>query len=187
MVGDLFIQKEKRSTNIFVLVDIHPTPATNIAKLDHRVQEPARTVNMVPALENQSLLSGVKFSEAGYVSACDGEEVNIYDGRTAKITLPEEALLKGWWCPRTKSWRIPFRSQVVDLNMHILVLNDPTVLESLNSLYNVPSSASVMDHIEIFNNDPARPAAGEVINNVYKLPIMERSFRYLHLYIYIYI
>ena len=42
---------------------------------------------MVPLLSNQSLLSGEKFIEAGYVSVCNGGEVNICDGHTAKITV----------------------------------------------------------------------------------------------------
>jgi len=45
-----------------------------------------RTVDIVPALKGNSLLSGGKFAEAGYISICDGKEVNIYDDRTAKIT-----------------------------------------------------------------------------------------------------
>ena len=77
MLGDPFIHTKQRSTNIFALANGHPTLATNIAKLEHRVQEPVRTVNMVPVLANQSLLSGGKFAEAGYVSVCDGDEVNI--------------------------------------------------------------------------------------------------------------
>ena len=57
---------------------------------------------MVPTLSNQSLLSGGKFVEAGYVSVCDGDEVNIYNGRTATINLSEDAVLKLWRCPHTK-------------------------------------------------------------------------------------
>ena len=82
-------------TKTFALADSHPTPATTIAKLEHNVREPAFTVDMVPALANQSLLSGGKFAEAGYVSICDGNEVNIFDGRTAKMEVSEAAVLKG--------------------------------------------------------------------------------------------
>ena len=53
--------------------------------------------------------------------------------------------------------------QVIDINMHTLLLNGSTVHESINSLYTVPNSASVLDHIEQFNTDHA---AGETINNV---------------------
>ena len=111
---------------------------------------------------------------------CDGYKVNIYDGRTSKITVSEEAVLKGWRFPRTKLWRIPLRAQVTDLNIHTLILHGPTGYESLNLLYNVPPSAYVMDYIELFNNDPACPEAGEAINNVYELPTLEHAVRYLH-------
>ena len=81
---------------------------------------------MVPALANQSLLSRGKFSEAGYVSVCDGEEVNIYNGHTVKITVSEETVLTGWRCPRKKLWRIPLEAQVTNPNLHTLLLNNPT-------------------------------------------------------------
>ena len=97
MVGEPFIQTYQRYNNILALEDRHPNPATNIYKLEHRVQEPACTVNMLLELANQSLLIGGKCSYAGYVSACDGEEVNIYYGRTATIKISKEVILKGWW------------------------------------------------------------------------------------------
>ena len=75
------------STNIFSLAYGHPTPETNIAMLEHKVGEPARTFNMVPDLDNQYLISGGKFSEAGYVLVCDVGEVSIYYDHTAKITV----------------------------------------------------------------------------------------------------
>ena len=87
IVGDPFIQTKQRSTKIFALVDGHPNPATNIAMLEHRVRETARTVNMVPLLANQYLLSRGKFTESGYVSLCNGDEFNIYDGHNSKITV----------------------------------------------------------------------------------------------------
>ena len=72
--------------------------------MHHPVREPVRTVDIVPGLANQSLLSEEKFAKAGYVSICDDAEVNIYDGRTFKITVSEEAVLKGWRCPHTRMW-----------------------------------------------------------------------------------
>ena len=164
MVGDPFIQTDQSYNNIFVLSYGHPTPATNIAKLEHRVREPARMVNMVPELSNQSLLNGGKFAEAGYVSVCDGDEVKIYDGQNATITMSEDAVLKRLWCPRTKLWRISFRSQVIDINIHTLLRNAPTGRKYVKSMYTVPTSASVLYHIKQFNTDHV---AGETINNSY--------------------
>ena len=114
---------------------------------------------MVPVLANQFFLRGGKFSEAGYVSVFDGEEVNIYDGHNAKIRVSEKAILIWRRYPRTRLWRIPLQSQVTNFNMHALLLNEPTGQEYLNSLYTVSSSAAVLEHIELFNNNPDRPSA----------------------------
>ena len=72
------------------------------AELHHPVREPDLTVNMVPVLVNQSLISGIKLADAGYISICDDKEVNIYDGRTDRIIVSELEVLKGCKCPQTK-------------------------------------------------------------------------------------
>ena len=170
MVGDPFTETKHMYTKIFALADGHPTTATNIVMMYHKVRELARTVNMAPSLANQYLLSRGKFSEAGYVSVRNGEKINIYDGHTAKITVSKKAVLKGWQCPRTILWRISLQCQVTDINLHTLILNGLTGHEPLNSLYTALSSAEVLDHIEIFNNNPVIMVAEEEIHNVYKLP-----------------
>ena len=48
-------------------------------------------------------------------------------------------------------------------------------MESLNSLYTVPSSPALRDHLKTFSRNSA-----ETINNIYKLPSIEQSIRYLH-------
>jgi len=92
---DPFIPTNQLSTKVFALADGHATSATTVAKLHHTVHEPARTVAIVPALKGNSLLSGGKFAEAGYISICSGDGVNIYDGQTTTITVSEKAVLKG--------------------------------------------------------------------------------------------
>ena len=160
---------------MFALADGRPAPATTVAKLAHAVREPARSVDIVPSLAGNSLLSGGKFAEAGYISVCDGDEVNIYDGRTAKIVVSEAAVLKGWFCPRQRLWRIPLQQHVTNLNTQTLLLDGPTGTESLNSLYAVPSSPTLRHHIETLSTN-----SEEAINNVYELPSVEQSIRYLH-------
>ena len=70
--------------------------ASNKAKLEHKLRNPARDVDMVPMLAEYTLLSASKFADANYISIYDKNEVNIYDARTAKITVSEEAVLQGW-------------------------------------------------------------------------------------------
>ena len=125
---------------------------------------------MILSLANKSLISGGKISEAGYVCVCNGEEVNIYDVHTSKNTVSEKDTRKGWRYPHTRLCRILLQAQVTNLNLHTLILNGPTGQESFNSLYTVPSSAAVLEHIERFNNDSDKLPEQEAIHNVYDLP-----------------
>ena len=102
MVGDPFIQTTQKSTKVFSVADGRRTPGSNIAKLHHPVRKPAQTLDMVPALAVQSLLSGAKSAEAGFISVCGGDTVNLYDSRTARIVVSEEYVLKGLFCSHTK-------------------------------------------------------------------------------------
>ena len=95
-VDDPYIQTNRPSTKIFALADGHATASSILAKLHHSICEPACTVDMVPALKYNSLLSGGKFAQAGYVAVCDDTKVRLYDGKTSQITVSEEAVLTGW-------------------------------------------------------------------------------------------
>ena len=50
MLGDPFIQTTQQSTRVFSVANPPRTPGSNTSKLYHPVREPARTVDMVPAL-----------------------------------------------------------------------------------------------------------------------------------------
>ena len=134
----------------------------------------ASTVHIVPALARQSLLSGGQFADSGYISICDGEEVNIYDEKTANITVSEKAVLKGWRCPKTKLWKIPLQDLVSNANTDTLLLNGPTGNESFNALYSVPSTTATTHHIAC-STAADRPLSIDTINNVYELPSNERA------------
>jgi hypothetical protein len=84
------------STTVFHLPDGAIAPATTRNKFLHKVREPALSVNIVPALVENSLLSTNKFAEAGYTVIYDKDEVNFDNARTKKITVLEEAILTGW-------------------------------------------------------------------------------------------
>ena len=77
-------------------------------------------------------------------------------------------------------WWIPLQSHVINLNLHTLLINGATVQESINSLYTNPSSVTVLENIDLTNNNQARPSAAETIHNVYKIPSIERTIQYLH-------
>ena len=117
-----------------IVANGHLTPASNIVKLHHPVRELARTFDIVPALANQSLLSGNNFAKAGYISICNKEEVSIYDSRTFNIVVSEAVVLKLWCCPWTRLWQVPLQSQVTKINALTLLFNGTTGTDSLNLL-----------------------------------------------------
>jgi hypothetical protein len=92
----------KLSRTVFHLPGGAIAPATTRNKLLHNVREPACSVNIIPALVENSLLNTNKFSKAGYTIIYDKDEVNFYDARTMKTMILEEAILTGWQCPYQK-------------------------------------------------------------------------------------
>ena len=60
------------------------TQASNIAKLEHDLREPEKSVGMVPGLAPGKILSGRKFANADYISIYTPTEVNIYDAKTTQ-------------------------------------------------------------------------------------------------------
>ena len=98
------------------------TTASTIAKLHHKVREPARTVDMVPALKHNSLISGPKFADANYVTVLTPNEVLIYDGNDLKISTSKDAILRGWRDSTTGLWRIPLEEKCAPTKSEYVLL-----------------------------------------------------------------
>jgi hypothetical protein len=158
------------STAVFHLPNGATAAATMIHKLHHNLREPACSVNIVPSLVGNSLLSTVKM-------VYDDKEVNFYDTATTKITVSADAILKGWQCPRAKLWRVPLVDNVHNENTDTLLLDHPHKHDCLNSLYEVESTSTTREHI---NAIMLQTIGREYIHNVHKLPSIEPTIRYLH-------
>ena len=128
----------------------------DIALLHHDLCWPARTVDMVPGIKNNTLISTSKFVDANYISIFDQEEVNLYDANTTKITVSHGSVLKGWrdW---DGLWWIPLVPHVKNNNTETIVVNEP------------PSHFL-----------PNRPKPSEAIHNVYKLTTKAEIIQYYH-------
>ena len=83
-LGNPFIQTNRKSSKIFNMPTGIQTPAGDVALLHHKLREPARSVNMVPGIKNDTLISTSKFADVNYISIFNREEVNIYDANTTK-------------------------------------------------------------------------------------------------------
>jgi hypothetical protein len=111
------------SMAVFHLPNVATAAATMIHKLHHNLREPAHSVNVVPSLVSNSLLSTVKMVEAGYATIHDEKEVNFYNSTTTKITVLADAILKGWQCPQAKLWHVFLVDNVQNENTDTLLLD----------------------------------------------------------------
>ena len=65
-----------------------------------------------------------------------------------------------------------------NINTDTLLLDSPDGQQSLNSLFPIPTTESVLDHIQILLDE--HPDAKDTIHNIYNLPSIEQAIRYLH-------
>ena len=117
-------------------------------------------------------------TDANYIAIYDNDEVNFYDGNTVKIKVSEEAVLRGYKCPRTKLWIVPLSPNIIDETTDTLILDSPAGMNSLNTWYEVPSTNTITDTLNFIIHQA--PKTTEAINNVYDLPSIEPTIQYLH-------
>ncbi len=148
-----------------------------IHKLHHNLREPACSVNIFPSLVGIPLLSIVKMVEAGYTAINDDKEVNFYNTATTKIIVLADTTLKEWQYPQAKLWCVPLIDNIHNENTDTVLLDHPHKHDCLNSLYEVESTTTTQKHI---NAIMLQTIGLEYIHNVYKLPSIELTIRYLH-------
>ena len=103
----------------------------------------------------------------------DKDKVNFYEAK--KVTIEARAVLQGYRCPSTGLWWVPLVDNICNINTDTLLLDAEGGEQSLNKLYEVPSSQQIRDHLKASReHDP------EAINNIHELPSIEQSIRYLH-------
>ena len=160
------------STKVFLLPTGGTAHATHLSQLLLDVRAPANQVDIVPNL-TQTLLSGSKFADAGYTAVYDKDEVNFYDSN--KIHINATSILQGYRCPHTGLWRVPLRQITHNINDDTLILDSPCGTKSLNTKYVVPSTEEI--HALLAASSTREQ---HTILNVYELPSIEQTIRYLH-------
>ncbi len=99
------------------------------------------------------------------------------DNATTKITVSADVILRVWQCQRVKLWRVPLVDYVCNENMDTLPLDHLHRHDCLNSLYKVESTTTKQEHI---NAIMLQTINREYTHNVYELPSIEPTIRYLH-------
>ena len=121
--GDDFIPTNQPSNKVFHVPTGHVTRASMQAKLHHKVREPARTVDMVPGLKHNSLISGGKFADANYVTILTPTQVLIYDNNDLTISVNCDAILRGWRDKQSGLWRVPLQEGVAPPDSEYILLD----------------------------------------------------------------
>ena len=86
-LGDPCTPTGRKSTKKYKMTTGHIMSGREEALMDHKVQEPAWTCDIMPGVTEDSLISTSKFSNAGYITIFDGVEVNIYNASNTKMTV----------------------------------------------------------------------------------------------------
>jgi len=103
-------------------------------------------------------MSTAKFSDAGYTTIFEGDQVNIYDQHDTVITVSRAAIIRGWREPGTNDlFRIPLVPVIRNNNTETILVKRP------------PSEYQ-----------PAWPPPQEAVFNVYELKTQPDLVRYLH-------
>ena len=128
--------------------------ATTIAKLKHDIRDPAKTVDMVPGLKTNSLISGPKFADAGYVTVLTPKELLIYDGIDLEMIVNKEAFIKGW---RDASglWRMPLEATKSKKKPQYTVL-PKKFEEAVNNVYELPSTSEIVRYLHACAGFPTK-------------------------------
>ena len=80
--------------------------ATEQTKLVHKVQELARTVEIIQGLQQNSLLSISKFADANYTTMLMPREDKIFDKNKSILINTEEPILQEWRDPACELWHV---------------------------------------------------------------------------------
>ena len=122
--GDEYIPIDIPSDKVFESPEGAHLFGSTKAFLHHPVREPARSADVMPILVRNLLLSASKFADAKYVSVLTSEEVLIFDNLgDLKLTISQDAILKGWRCKTTGLWQVPLKPVPLDEKEDTIILN----------------------------------------------------------------
>jgi hypothetical protein len=115
----------RTSNKQFILPGSKIVNATKIAEYLFKVRSPAQELHITPSITENSLLSTSKFAAANYITIFDKEGVNIYDANNRIVAVTRGAILRGFKCPMTGMWQIPFVDLVRNNNTKTVIVNYP--------------------------------------------------------------
>ena len=113
-----------------------------------------KTVDMVPGLKNDSLISDLKFADAGYITMLTPTELLIYDGIDLQMTVNKDVFIKGWR-DANGLWRMPLEPSKSKHKAPYSVL-PKEFEESVNNVYELPSTKEIVRYLHACAGFPTK-------------------------------
>eukprot|EP00804_Cyclotella_cryptica_P006780 CCRYP_019524-RA/>CCRYP_019524-RA protein AED:0.42 eAED:0.37 QI:0/0/0/1/0/0/4/0/627 len=162
---DPFIHSKTRSTKIFML----PTGTTTAA-----------TIQAQLLLNSTLYQTFTKHYSVGANLATPTTQPCTTNTQSTSTTPPlstslNKPVLTGYRCPHTGLWQIPLHPITVNENTDTLILDSKCRLQSTQPRYHVPTPTHIREHLQA-----SLQCNTDHILNVYELPSIEQSIRYLH-------
>ena len=145
---DPAIKTNKPSKKVFHLPNGATTKATMEAKLHYNVRKPARTVDIIPELKHNALISGSKSTDGGYTTVLTPTHVLIYnaeDVNSLLLQIDKEAILRSWR-ELGRLWRVPLEPNVSPKQSQYVLL-DKKVQEDIANVYELPSTEKIIQYL----------------------------------------
>ena len=124
--------------------------------MHHNPRDISRTVDMVPALKHNSLMSERKSIDTKYVTVLTLEEVLIYGVNEVKLRALGQAILPGWRCKTIGLWRVSLKPKVENENVDTMLLKFPDPGKSTNNIYELPRTKQSIKYLYACSGSPTK-------------------------------
>ena len=147
MNNNEFILTDEQSNRVFHMPRGTTTKARVKSKMHHNLREPTITVDMVPELNHNSLMSARKFVDDNYTTVLNLEEVLIYDGNAVKSRASGKRNTNSMEMQKSGLWRVPLKTKVENENVDTMLLNRLDSGKYINNVYNLPRMEQAIKYL----------------------------------------
>ena len=107
--------------------------------------EPAQETQILPALDQNSLMSVKVLANNGYTMIFQPyqKDIRVNDDRDVNITVNKVALLQ-WWRDEQGLWQVPLIDKITDLAMQMVTVDHPAPVQAIQSVYKLPCTSQTI-------------------------------------------
>ena len=113
-------------------------------------------MDIVPDLNQNSLMSASKFSNENYITVLIPEEVLIYYGNEVKLRASGQEIFIGWRCKTSEPWRVTIKPKVENELLDTILLDHPDPGQFINNVYEIFSTEQEIKCLHICDGFPTK-------------------------------